>query len=1018
MTVSLFAFPAPRVFTIPPAVGFLDAVASAMADVLNLKSDPSALAGAVIYTPNRRAARALAECFHQAALDRGQAALISPDIRVLGDLQDDDAIAPIGVSELDLGPPLKPAVRRGTLARMVQAWRKAQGETPLPPGSALSAADELSALLDQSAMGDDVDWSRLNDLTLNADLAAHWQVSAKFLEIITTHWPSFLAEQGATDPMARRVAAAEALSNQWAAHPPDHPVIIAGSTGATPATRTLMKAAMKLPKGAVILPGLDGDKNAEWASIKNSPSHPQFTLARALKKLDVTHDIPIWPGAQEDAHVEARRKLINEALAPADATKNWKDRLEELSGGTSPDAFIKMGLEGLTLIEAEDEAEEALAAALMLRETLETPGRTAALVTPDPALARRVSALLKRWDIDVAPSSGFQFLHSPQGALLTLVFKWLEDPGDPVSMLALLKNSLVRMGLTEAEKAAAMTELERHPVDLRPGSPENDNPLRGPRRWTDLGELADLLNACNRSRAAALISQLNKLAFDHDVSSLTGDIEGRQMSECAARFTEALALTEDQDGRRIMWRGRNGAAAADYLESLADLCEQMGPIPSELWAEFARAAATNIKIPPKQAEHRRLAIWGPLEARLQTRDLLVIASLNEGVQPAAAPADSFLPRRLRNDLGLPDPEERVGLSAHDFSQLACQKDVVLLRAKRVENKPAVASRWIWRLRTLASGALGEDATQAALAPLPDRDPLVWAEALRHVESYQPSTPPEPKPPMDARPTKFSVSRVTRLIRDPYSVYAGDILRLKPMDPPGVAAGVREKGIAIHAAVERYDEEGETGDLLAIICEELKQGGVPKDEIALSRPLWARAARAYLDWRASREKRIQSHWLEKKGEMKLGDFTISGTADRIELLNDGSLAIIDFKTGSPKTKKQVESGLEPQLPLEAAIAAAGGYSKHGVPAKPTSEIIYVSLAPGASAVAAKNGVPVDVDPMEEAEKAVEGFVALANAYLSVTQPYRSKPRVEFTWAVSDYDRLARRAEWTSDDGGEE
>ena len=1015
----LFDTPTPRLFTIPPATGFLTTLAETLAVALDLKSDPSALATSVIYTPNRRAARALAEAFHETAISFGHGALISPDIRVLGDLQDDDAIAPIGISELELGPPLPAAKRRGKLAKMVQAW-KTQLDEPLPPSSALSAADELSILLDQTAMGENVDWSRIEDLAMEADLAAHWQVSADFLSIITKAWPGFLEEEGATDPMARRVAAAEALANLWKQDRPEHPIVIAGSTGATPATRILMHAAMHLPRGMVILPGLDPDipGNAREA-IKDSPSHPQYTLVRALDRLEAEKVAP-WPGSHEDELAQARRKLVNEALAPASATKDWTHRLQQLSGEGTPKDLVHYGMNGLSLIETEDEAEEALAAALMLREALETPGRTAALITPDPALARRVSALLKRWNIDASPSAGSPFLQCPQGSLIGLMFKWLEDPADPVYLLALLKHPLCRLGLGDDDKSEAIRDLERHP-----SNPRDEHPIRGPRKHRDLSDLADRLESYGRSNAAKLILELDAGLSAAGILITSDVLDGAALCQATARLAEFLTRTDKTEGERIMWRGREGAEAAKYLETLHELATELGPMQADLWADFALNTATSISLPPRNGEHPRISIWGPLEARLQTRDLIILASLNEGMWPAPAPADSFLSRRLRRDLGLPDPEERIGLSAHDFAQLACQKEVVLLRAKRVEDKPSVASRWIWRLRTLASGALssadidGLKAADELLSPKRDQNPLVWAQALREVESYAPTNPPEPKPPLDARPKRFSVSRITRLIRDPYSVYAGDILRLQPMKPPGIEVGPAERGTAIHTAVERFDKQGEAGDLLAIICEELAKAGMPETEIALARPLWSRAADAYLQWRAKRRKRVQDSWLEEEGQLNLeiGEtYSITGKADRIELMTDGTLAIIDFKTGAPKTKKQVESGLEPQLVLEAAIAEQGGYK--GVPAKPTSEIIYVSLAPGVSSVSAKNGKPVDVDPMEEAHKALEGFRQLVTAYSQLGQPYRSKPRVEFTWAVSDYDRLARRAEWTADDGSEE
>jgi ATP-dependent helicase/nuclease subunit B len=69
----------------------------------------------------------------------------------------------------------------------------------------------------------------------------------------------------------------------------------------------------------------------------------------------------------------------------------------------------------------------------------------------------------------------------------------------------------------------------------------------------------------------------------------------------------------------------------------------------------------------------------------------------------------------------------------------------------------------------------------------------------------------------------------------------------------------------------------------------------------------------------------------------------------------------------------------------------------------------------------NGEPLafdNADAMDVAAKALAGLVKLIGEYADPAQPYLSKPRVEFAWSVSDYDRLARRAEWTTDEGGEE
>ncbi len=1020
LSQDLFAAPAPRVFTIPPSADFLGAIASTLSSALRLKDDPAALSGAQIFTPNRRAARTLAEAFHGEVQKLGRTALISPEIRVLGDLEDDDTIAPIGVSELDLGPPLSKDKRRGALANLVQKWRRAAYGETLPPASALAAADELSSLLDQAAMGENVEWSRLDDLVADADLAQHWQLSTRFLAIVAEQWPEHLREQGATDPMARRLAAAEALANAWQAAPPDYPVIVAGSTGATPATRILMQAAMNLPRGAIILPGLDPDVGEKaWRAIPDSPSHPQHTLNRALQKIDVDREqVTVWPGVSETLNAQARRKLINEALAPASTTRAWTDRLKELANDRPPQELIENGLDGLTLIVAEDETEEALSAALMLREVLETPGKTAALITPDPSLARRVSALLKRWDVDIAPSAGHPFLQTPHGSLFGLVFEWLSDPAAPVELLAVLKHPLVRLGLSSEAYATAIRQLEVHALEFR-----GEGVMRGPRRHQTLRDLAARFSDQKRFEAAGLITKVADALDASNAVQATHEIDGKEAAQSVARLIEILTTTDEEPGDRRFWRGRAGAMSARYLESLAELSSEMGPLPRDLWPDFASAAARSLALPPAKGEHPRLAIWGPLEARLQSRDLVIVGGLNEGVWPAPAPADSFLSRRLRKDLGLPDPEERLGLSAHDFSQFACAKDVVLLRSERRDDKPAVASRWLWRLRTLASGGLsGLDEADRLLAPPEDANPLHSARAMRTSNTFEPRAPSRPTPPVDARPTKFSVSRVGKLLRDPYAVYAEDILGLKPLPPVDETVGPAGKGTAIHEAVDRVETQG--GDIFALITEELIKAGETQASMTLSAPLWQRAANAFLNWRESRKDKVAHTWTEIWGETTE---TINGQAvrlyakaDRVEQLKDNSYAIVDFKTGQPKQPKQVESGLEPQLPLEGYLASLGAFKdKDGdpLPKGPTSEFIYVSLSPGANAAKADNGRPLKLDSseMEVVENAVKGFRQLITNYQNPDQPYLSKPRVQFTWNVSDYDRLARRAEWTSDDG---
>ncbi|RYD85390.1 MAG: double-strand break repair protein AddB, partial [Sphingomonadales bacterium] len=365
---------------------------------------------------------------------------------------------------------------------------------------------------------------------------------------------------------------------------------------------------------------------------------------------------------------------------------------------------------------------------------------------------------------------------------------------------------------------------------------------------------------------------------------------------------EAIArLAEDIASGPHVWSGRNGECAARFITQLGELSDSMGAIAAEDFPAFAETVMQRMLAAPDIAEHPRIAIWGPLEARLQRRDRMILASLNEGSWPKPAAADAFLNRTLRRQLNLPDPDERVGLSAHDFAQMANAPEVILLRARRVDDKPAVASRWLWRLRTLAAGGLGgRDEAEAALRPTENADPLVWARAIRHVADVTPAAVPKPTPPVDKRVLNtFSPSRAVQLIRDPYGDYARRILRLEPLRRVGEDIDARERGTAVHLAVETFEEKGNTRTIDDLVITSLNEAGAAPELIELEKPLWLRAGDAYLRWSKRRDGHRVDFATEEEGritfETSIGSVELKAKADRVELLSDGTLAIVDFKT---------------------------------------------------------------------------------------------------------------------------
>ncbi|MET0183004.1 MAG: double-strand break repair protein AddB [Caulobacterales bacterium] len=979
-------FAGARVRAIPASAPFLETFVKALTSALKRENDPFALSDALILLPNRRASNGLIDAF---AKELGGAALL-PAIRPLGDLDEDVDVWGADPIALDIAPAISPTQRRLELARLVRARFTAEGIED-DPARALAMADELCRLLDSAAAVERVAWEALPTLVENADLAAHWKISAEFLEIVTTYWPQRLTGEGLADPAARRSAVLEALAQQWEGARPERPIIIAGSTGSLASTRRLMDVVRGLPKGLVVLPGLDSDLDeAAWAKI--DAQHPQAALRDTLRALKLDRrDVTVLGG--ESAHGHARRILVREALAPADATADWLARLDAAGGA----ALARAAIEDLRLIEAANAEEEAMTIALIMRRELDDPQQTVALVTADPALSRRVVEKLARWNIAPNISHGRPLRETSPGALLALLCDLVRDPGAPIALAGLLKHPLAGFGLSESALANARIALEHLA-------------LRGPRRYGDLDELThwceaeatkaeekrarpDLRAACDLARRvraclAPILAAHEEIPFPDFVEAL---------SEAA----ENVAASDTQSGERI-WAGNSGDRAAKLIHEIADAGDALGAMIMTAAPRAFLKMMDGVEAAPEPGGDPRCAIWGPLEARLQRRDLLILGGLNEGVWPAPPHEDPFLSRAMRDKLGLQPTDARIGLAAHDFAQLASSPRVVLTRALKSGGAPSVASRWIWRLETLLRGA-GADLKQ-------DSDELQIARAIDAADVVAPAKPPAPLPPVEKRVKRLSVTQVETLIRDPYAIYARKILELDVLKSVGYQPGAAERGSAIHAAVEKTHLHDTIESLIVLIDKELAAQGFGHARRASERARLVTSARAFLDWAS---KRSGVFFLEKKGVLALDNGReLSGVADRIEIDSAGAAVIVDFKTGKPPSDNEVKSGLAPQLPLEAAMLARGVFD--GVAAAKTKDLIYFRLGGSKPEIRC---VKLDKPIAEGAEDALRSLEKLLSEYDHETQPYLSKPRVQFIKPYADYDQLARRKEWADSEGEE-
>lgn len=964
----LFGGPAPRIRAVPASASFLDVLAESMVAGLARKDDPFALADALVLLPNRRAARGLIDAF---AKRLGGSALL-PTIRPLGDPHADDDPDVWGADPIasEILPPIEKIERRMQLAALLRARSKAENGVD-DPARAIALADELGKLLDSAATVDHVAWEKLPTLVDEIELARHWASSAAFLNIIAQFWPEHLKEQGRTDPAAHGAALRRALAQRWGTHPPKRPIVIAGSTGSQATTRELMRVVAQLPQGVVVLPGVDADLDDEsWKLVADQ--HPQYALKGTLATLGIDRGaIPAL--AVESQSGGARRVLMREALAPAEKTADWLARLKAAGG----DAFVQQGAAGLRLLEAATEDEEASAIALMLREQLEKPGGTAAVVTPDAGLARRIEAKLARWGIEAAVSHGSPLRETEAGRLIALLCELARDAGEPVAFAALLKHPRV----STAADANALATLEHEA-------------LRGPRRYGSLSDLValDALKGLDRARAIV----------DAAATALAPLIEVMTRREITlAAFADAMTAAAEQLTESECWQGRDGEAAASLLREAIEHGAALGTMPAFTAPRVLMRLMDGREVAPAQsAADAPIAIWGLLEARLQRRELMILAGLNEGVWPAPPGEDPFLSRAMRFKLGLPSVDQRIGLAAHDFAQLANAPNVVMTRALRRDGSPTLASRWLWRLKTLVQGA------HAKLESAGDY--VAWAQALDKPAAIRPTLPPRPRPPADQRIKQISVTAVETLIRDPYAIYARRILKLEHLKPIGAPAGPAERGTAVHAAIESFGDGADAAELTQRLDEALAKHGIPPERRAAERERLAISVAKLIEWFAERRARSATIFREVRGELMIDDVKLTGVADRIEI-GPGHAALLDFKTGAPPSDKQVASGIAPQLLLEAAMLARGAFKE--TPRADVTELIYWRFG---GADPTPRAVDLDDGPQQAAEKALAALRGLLQRYADPEQPFLSKPRVQFVKPYLEYDHLARRKEWADEE----
>lgn len=1016
----------PRVFTVPPDVAFLPALAHAVlsGDLPipgGLLPAPEDLPGWTILVPTRRAARALSTAFYTAA---GGGALLLPHIRPLGDVDEEELlIEPGDEPGFDVTlPPAMPAIEREfRLARLILDWAAGHPGQPLAEalGGSRAGAFRLAASLGRLIDGFETEGIGLDHIArlFDLDLPRHREMVLDFLGIVQVELPRLMRDFAMIGEKERRSRLIEAEAERLAASPPAGPVIAAGSTGSIPATARLLAVIARLPHGAVVLPGLDQQLDeASWQALNQQ--HPQYGLKELITAIGTSRaEVPALAGFTRTPAGEARARFASEIMRPAATSERWDEVMHEPQG-------LRSAVDGLSLIEAPDQRGEALAIALALRETLETPGETAALVTPDRELARRVKGELARWGIEVDDSAGEPLSSTPAGQFALAVIDAAHPEASPVDLMALLDHRLAAFGIAREEAARAARALDAllrgeaglagHAAILAAARGEHDPRGRRFAHPARADMSADDFSAAQRL-GGAVETVLNTLG------TALNSLETLPLNELVCmhlRTLEAAHADRDGDTGTRLWTGEDGEALAAMFRALRQHAHAAPEMTAEDYRGLVAQMLARVPVRSRRSGHARLAILGLLEARLVRADVVILGGLTEGSWPGETLTDPWLNRPQRARIDLPLPERRIGLQAHDFAQGMCAPRVMMSWAARRSDSPASPSRWLVRLRTLIAGAgLQEEVMRSS--PW-----LHWAEALDRPEAVQPAKRPMPCPPVAARPKGLSVTRIDDLANDPYRIFARAILKLYPLDPLIRAVGAAERGILIHEALSVFVRKYPgplPHDAVARLIEEFdRQLAASVADQALAVMLRPRLERIAC-WFVQEERRLREtitrQFTEVEGRLEIeadgGRYHLSAKADRIDVLADGAARLIDYKSGSVPSLNPGTSSYSLQLDLEAAMLEGGGFDAAGP--CPVAQVTYLAITgrdpPG-------EWKRLKGDPTAAAARALEECRELFSAFARPETPYIATDWSDEPGLERDYGQLSRWREWGQGRGREE
>ncbi len=968
------------IYNIPYSCSFVDTLAQKFSK--EYEDNREALADVIFLLPNRRTCTSLKEAFVRF---NGQRPTMLPKILPVGDFEEDDIFL-LNADNKELIDSLLPAIddfeRLFLFTKLIISKPVDYGLPEMTYAQALSLAKDLARLIDVSYY-ENISFSELKNI-VPEQFSEHWQQTLEFLKIITDHWPAILKSRNMIDSINRKNLIIKAKTEFWKEKNTAQKIVIAGVSVGYKTILDLIKTVSEIENGEIYFYGIDKLlSDTDWELIE--PTHPQYEHKQLLTYLNMNRfDIPdyIKPIYEE------REKFVSEVMLPALATTNWRN----LKLGS----YVSNALKGLEFIDCSDDRQEALTIALILREALNEPEKTAALVTTDRNLARRVASELGRWNIKIDDSAGKPLHLTPIGIFLRHIPYVVEEEFSDSAMLTLAKNPFLKLS---REPLSLIKEVRNWEYQSR--KPEFPDVKKQ--------ESAELKQWIIQLKEA--LRPLYDLYTKPKVSFLT-------LLKTHLEVAQNLCADNVTSGEKHLWKSDEGKSAADLFSAILQQADIIQDIDPKQYLSVITSLMSSKNVRYSYGTHPRLKILGPIEARFNQFDTIVIGAVNEGFWPEIPSTDPWLSRPMKSTINMSMPETNIGVLSSDFCQLLCAKSVYVTRSERSNSAPTNKSRWLLRIETVLK------ACQIDPNKLKNFRYIGLAKILDTPSKIDKIVPPAPKPPVYARPRKLSASAIETLMRDPYEIYAKCILNLYPLNELEEKLDASDYGNIIHKILEKFNNkypqklpDKALDELKKIGVDEFGKNNVSSETRAFWWPLFEQMA----EWIVNTERKYRDQttkvYSEVKGEIEYqapaGAFKITARADRVDITQEGKINIIDYKTGSIRSKKEVYAGYAPQLPIEGLIASQGGFykeengKKQYIDATEVNELIYWKLGDkDVHYVINEN----EVDLLEKTHSQLHKLISIFDFE---TTPYLARPNPKHLPKYSDYEHLARVKEWLTE-----